>query len=117
MLTIFCDVQGLVQNKLFDKGHNMNQIFRGPLLQCLQDIVCWKWLHRLLPIPHFCTLTMYCAQLPCMSGSSCQAQLPSGSLPALPYLTPMQLLPVALAEDTLNGKRYKDTAEMQLSGT
>ena len=40
-----------------------------------------------------------------------------GSLSALPYLTPMQLLPVAHAEDTLKGKRYKDVAETWLNGT
>jgi len=82
-----------------------------------QDILCWKWPHKLLPIPHFCTLTMCCAQLPYMSGSSCLVQHSSGSLSALQYLTPMQLLPVAYAEDTLKGKRYKDITEIQRNGS
>ena len=101
MLITFCDVQGLVHHKILHKGHNINQIFHGPILHCLQDMVCWKWPHRSLPIPDLCTLTIYCAQLPCMSGSSCQAQHPSGSLPALPYLTPIQLPPVTHAEDEI----------------
>lgn len=115
MLITFCDIQGLVHHKLCHQGQNMNQIFHGTVLQCLQDRVCWKLPHKLLPVPHFCTLTTYCAQLHCMSGSSCQAQHLSGSLPVLPYLTPTHLLPVPHAEDTLKGKRHKDIAEMQLN--
>ena len=107
----------IVHHKLFYQGHNMDQIFDGTFLQCFQDIICWKWPHKLLPIPHFCTLTMYCAQLPCMSENSCQAQDSSGTLSALPYLTPMYLLPVVYAEGTLKGNWYKDIAETQMNGT
>ena len=43
-----------IRRKLHYQGHNMNQIFNGTVLQCLQDIV-----HKLLPVPQFCTLAMY----------------------------------------------------------
>ena len=52
----------------FNKATHWIRFLMEQSLQCLQHIV-----RKLLPVPRFCTLTMYCAQWLCMLGRSCQA--------------------------------------------